>query len=298
METKKNQFESINLAIVLFLVKGSIFSKIALPIFFFDTNWIYIILLWALFSNILWVLIHEGIHYVLFKNKKINNLATRVLSILFGSPFRILQAGHLLHHSFNRTKEEVTDLYNPNNTNTFIAYIKYYFWILFGLYFFELLSNLILFVPKNILIKIQNQYMHSKVKYNFIKFILKNLQEIKIDALGIIFLYSLIFVLYGSKWWLVVIFLFLRGFFISIMDNVYHYGTKENQVLFGYDLKMPRFLEIFLLNSNLHGFHHKKPNIPWYEVKQKFFNEGYSYHAGFFKQLIRQLKGPIKNFNI
>lgn len=295
---KKNQYTVINFGLVSFFIGCSLFFFIFLPIFFKDTNWLFLLLVWALFSNPLWVLIHEGIHFVLFKNKKINLYFSRVLSVLFGSPFRILQIGHLLHHSFNRTRDEVTDLYNPKNTNTFKAYIKYYFWILFGLYAFEIFSNFLVFIPDSLLKKIERNYSFNKLLRNFIYMFRIHKKEIFIDSVIIIFFYSTVFFIYSEKWFIVLFFLLIRGFLISTMDNVYHYGTKENQILFGYDLKMPSFLELFLLFSNHHGFHHKKSRVPWYENKSQFLKRGYSYHGNFFRQFLKQFRGPIKNFNI
>ncbi len=293
-----NRFEFINILVAGFLIIGSVIIKLFLPLFYMDSFYIYLIVVWAFFSNIFWVLIHEGIHYILFKNKFLNNFFSRVLSIFFGSPFRVLQIGHLLHHSFNRTKEEVTDLYNPNVTNVFIAYLKYYFWIFFGLYFFEFLSNLLFFITKKVILLIQKNSYNSKIRYYFLSMLLRYYKETKFDSFVIIVFYGIVFLLYASKWYLVLAFLLIRGFLISIMDNVYHYGSKENQILFVYNLKMPFLLKLILLNSNLHGFHHKKPNIPWYEAENKFTQYCDSYHGSFFIQFINQFKGPIKNYSL
>lgn len=293
----RTPFEYLNLIFVLFFIVGSIFFQIILPIFF-DSYWLYSLLVFALFSNVLWVLIHEGIHYSLFKNRTLNNFFTRILSIVFGAPFRVLQIGHMLHHSFNRTEEEVTDLYNPTKTSSFFAYVKYYFWILGGLYYVELLSNFLIFIPKSILEKLKEKYQKSKFKFNFFFMTLIHLKEIRIDAKIILFFYGLVFFLYGQNWYIVVLFLLIRGYLISIMDNVYHYGTKERDVIFGYNLKMPKIMEILLLNSNLHGLHHEKGNIPWYLAREYFEKNNKIFHKDFFVQFFSQFKGPIKNYNL
>jgi fatty acid desaturase len=67
----------------------------------------------ALASNPLWSLIHETIHDSFDPGARVNRAAGRALAIAFGSPWRILRTGHLLHHRFNRTALDRPDEFDP-----------------------------------------------------------------------------------------------------------------------------------------------------------------------------------------
>lgn len=293
-DTLKNSYLTVNLFLTFLYVAGNVFVLFFAPVFFSGSDALLLLALTGLLSNPHWVLIHEAIHGVLFKKKTSNDIAGRVLSIVFGSPFRVLQGGHLLHHGYNRTKEEITDYYNPREIPKWQAVAKYYFWILGGLYIAELLSNFLLLLPKALIEKLRSRYKEtSPIRYNFFSFLVLRWEEAKIDAFLILLLFGVSFFLYGENWYALAVFLLLRGFVISIMDNVFHYGTEPNRVLFGYNLKTNRILEVYLLHANYHGFHHLKPKIPWYEIKDEWKRAGGEFHGNLFPQLVRQLRGPI-----
>ncbi|MCS7204400.1 MAG: fatty acid desaturase [Leptospiraceae bacterium] len=298
-DTLNNKFFYINHLLILVYIIGLNFVYFISPIFLKHTEIFLWIPLLGIFSNPHWVLIHEAIHGVLFKNKSLNDFWGRVLSIYFGSPFRILQGGHLLHHAYNRTKAEVTDIYNPKETSKAVAIIRYYYWLLGGLYITELLVNFIALLPKSVFEKLKIYMKNRSIhKYNYASFILLNWKETKMDGIINILFYSIIFYLYGEFWYVFVGFLLVRGFMISMMDNVFHYGTEPNQISFGYNLKTLRLLEIYLLNANYHGFHHLKPKIPWYLLKTEWLKTNSNYHGNFAKQYFSQLKGPIPTPNL
>jgi fatty acid desaturase len=64
---------------------------------------------WTLASLVLlttpyWSLIHEAIHGTMFTDRRWNDRCGRVLGVLYGSPFPLLKAGHLLHHRYSHTR--------------------------------------------------------------------------------------------------------------------------------------------------------------------------------------------------
>ncbi len=288
---------NMNYLYIIILISILSFVYFIAPVWFKNQTEILILFsLMGLFPHPLWVLIHDSIHGVLFKNQKENDFWGKILSMYLGAPFRILQAGHLLHHGYNRTREEVTDLYNPHQTTKIIANIKYYFWILQGLYISEILSNFVFLIPSQYLSKLKNHHKgKSNLKYNLISFMIIREKEIKWEGFINVIFYSIIFLLYAENSYIFLMFLAFRGLMISLFDNVYHYGTKENDILFGYNLIIPNFLKFYFLNSNFHGLHHQKPKIPWFELENEFINMNKTFDGHLFPQLFRQLKGAIPN---
>ncbi|GIX42340.1 MAG: hypothetical protein KatS3mg129_2073 [Leptospiraceae bacterium] len=298
-DTLKSKYFYLNILLVLFYLMLFNWVYFYVPLKNKNSFLIYFVPLLGIFSYPLWILIHDAIHGILFYSKTANNILGRVLCIYFGSPFRILQGGHLLHHGYNRTNEDINEYYNPERESSILAYIRYYYWLLGGLYLSEFLCNLILFIPDSCLLKIKNFYKNrSRLKYNFIGFIILYKQEIRWDAFINLIFYSIIFYIYGLKFYLFISFLFIRGLIISLMDNVFHYGTQPNKVISGYNLKTSKFIQLLILNANYHGLHHQKPKIPWFFLEKEFIRTKNQYNSTLFKQLLKQFNGPIRSFFI
>ncbi|MDH6129718.1 hypothetical protein [Kitasatospora sp. GP82] len=60
------------------------------------------------------------------------------------------------------------------------------------------------------------------------------------------------------------------------------------------NLRLPRPLEAFALNFNLHDVHHRHPGLRWFELRDTFVVDDGRYHLGWFSAAARQLRGPIK----
>ncbi|MDP6559453.1 MAG: fatty acid desaturase, partial [Candidatus Binatia bacterium] len=102
-------------------------------------------------NNSFWSLIHEAIHELFNPSLHVNAAVARFLLVLFGSPFRLLRLSHLMHHTFNRTPQEATGVYDPEGTSKTRARIGYYGQILGGLYLLEALSPLPFYLPRRLL---------------------------------------------------------------------------------------------------------------------------------------------------
>lgn len=241
-----------------------------------------------------WALIHEAIHNKAHSNPAINEYIGRALSIVFASPFDILRFGHLMHHRYNRTQIDATDLVVGPGRGRLVCGLGYYAKILFGLYVAEVLVCLAVFLPRRAL-----QYVirraQAEIAPHADRQILnpKALARIRIDS-GLI----LVLVI-GSAWlygemiafWLALF--AVRAFMISFFDNVYHYGTPSDKIEAAYNLKLPAIVERFMLYSNLHEVHHLYPSIPWHGKKSAFHRTGGIYHKSMGQAAADQFKGVI-----
>jgi fatty acid desaturase len=289
---------AINVLLALFYIAWNVFQFIILPgaLLPMDRNWGWLLVPLALLTNPFWSLIHEAIHDLFNASKSINGFFGRLLAILFGSPFRILRLSHLLHHKLNRMPVEGTEYYDRETGGRATAAPGYFFQILIGLYLVEVMSPLYFLLPRRWLEQLKNRYLKPQgvsaiLMQNWLG--AESLREIRCDGVLTICWLSFSFYLYGEHWPMLLAALLARGFFISFLDNVYHYETPVSDVFFAKNLKLPALLTKLLLNFNLHGIHHINPAISWINLPQAFEVQGGKYQGNYFAAALRQLHGPI-----
>ena len=287
---------NVTLAVVFIIV--NVYQFIILPSRLLPVNlaWAWTLVPLALLTNSYWSLLHEAIHDMFYPQRSVNAFFGRFLSVLFGAPFRILRMSHLLHHKLNRLPIEGTEYFDRAKSTKARAAPGYYFQILLGLYQFELSSPLFFFLPRRCLVWFQNRFIaaggvSSLLMQNWL--VRESLREIRFDGLLIYLWLTLAFLCYGAHWPLLVGVLLARGFFISFLDNVYHYATPVGDIFYAKNLRLAQPLDKLLLNFNLHGVHHVNPAIPWIDLPNAFEAEAGKFHGGYFTAAWRQLRGPI-----
>lgn len=289
---------ALNLSLAAMHLLLSLYLLFFLPLFLLPLNswWSLTILSVVLFSNPFWSLIHEAIHDMFHPVYRINMAAGRILSVFFASPFRVLRLSHLLHHKLNRTPMEATEIFDLKLTSWLRASPGYYFYILGGLYLYEVLSPLPFFLPRNILSKMERRYFTGNDLAGSLARSLmteESVREMRTDGVLIIVLFGLSLGCYGAWWPLLPAALMARAFLISFLDNVYHYKTPVNDVFFANNLWLPRLLEKALLHFNLHGIHHRNPTIPWIKLPEVFEEQASKFDGNYLTAAVRQLRGPV-----
>ncbi len=255
------------------LIGINLFQFIGVPLL--PPSWAWTLIPIAFTSNTLWALIHEAIH---------GNLSRgfgQVLSCLFGSSFSFLKSGHLTHHVLNRTEEQL-EVLKPGES-LWKARLRYYFFLCGGLYLVELL------LPTALAIKIWSRTSsinQDKFTFEVFKRSEKLIRPITLEAIALVLFLGASATLYGKRWWLLLAILSARGFFISWLDYIYHYGNPVGNPLAANNLKLPSLLKLGILNFNLHKDHHKSPSTPWFKL-----NGGYD--GSYLKAAINVWKGPI-----
>lgn len=97
-----------------------------------------------------WALIHEAIHGHFHAQRSVNDVAGRVLGILFLAPYDGLRFGHLSHHALNARPTERPEIYDPQQRSRLRAITVFYLRLLGGLYLAELLSGPLSLLPRRI----------------------------------------------------------------------------------------------------------------------------------------------------
>jgi fatty acid desaturase len=288
-----------NLLLAILHTIVAIHAYLVLPLCLLPLNaaWGWTLLPVVLLTNPLWALLHETIHGAFHHRPSVNALAGRVLAIGFASPWRVLRVGHLLHHRFNRTPLDRAEVSDVVGIRRVPAVAGYYFQLLIGLYLSQLLSPLAFVLPKSLLVRARRRYCRPE---SFTAHAAAQLirppaiREIRIDGALIAALLGFSAWSYGSHAWMLAALLAGRGFLISFLDYVYHYGTPVGDLRHGRDLRLSPWLSAFLLHFNLHGVHHRHPNRPWYDLPRLFAAKGGCFDGDYFAAALTQLRGPLR----
>jgi fatty acid desaturase len=289
---------AINVGLAALHASLNVYQYFILPLWLLplDYRFAWTLVPLAFLNNPFWSLIHEAIHDMFHPVRRTSIRFGRALSILFGSPFRILRPSHLLHHKLNRTPAEGTELYERGKDPLARAAFGYYFQIFGGLYLVEFLSPLLFFLPVAWLRRINQRFVKTE---SVTGILMQNwtqdeaVREIRIDGLVVLAWLSASVFCYGTHWPLLLAVLAARAVFISYLDNVYHYRTPVNDVFFASNLRLPKLTAKVLLYFNLHGIHHQNPAIPWIHLPAVFQQHSRVFHDNYFAAAGRQLYGPV-----
>jgi fatty acid desaturase len=249
-----------------------------------------------------WALIHEAVHGHLHPDRRLNEALGRALGVLFGAPFAVLRFGHLSHHALNSNPAERPELYDPAATPRWRARAAYYPRLLFGVYFAELASSLVCLLPRRLLAPIVRRVFYEGspgaggMADRAERRLLgdgRRLAQVRLDGvLALLWLGACLW-LYGDHAWAFGLAVLARGAVVSFMDNAPHYAGPLGDAGQGYDTRAPRALAPLILNTNLHGTHHRHPALPWTALPRAFAADGAAYAGSYLAVPWRQLAGPI-----
>jgi fatty acid desaturase len=291
---------ALNVSLLIVHLSVCCLQMFVLPYYLLPNNvwWGLVVVPLAALSNPLWALVHECVHDAFHPKAKVCRFAGRFLSILFGSPFQVLRSTHLSHHKFNRSPlEKGTEMYAADQTSRFRATVKYYSYILCGVYLLEVASALLFLMPKKFIDRFNGRLLEHGdrqekwLAYKFLKD--GRLNEMRVDGLAIVILYGASAIVYRRHWVFFAIMVGLRALLISLMDNIYHYGTPLKVTISGHNLFLPRYLSAGLLHFNYHRVHHAHPNMPWTELPRLYAHTAQNFDDQFSVALFRQFRGPL-----
>ena len=291
-----------NVAISAALIALNVLLYIAIPIWVLPRSlWLAVGLsvLIVVASNTFWAIIHEAIHAKILPSSRWNDTLGRSLCVCFGSPYQLLRFGHLMHHKFNRSPIDRVEVVEDAPSKA--ATLNYYVKLLGGLYLLELIVAPTSLLPKPMLRGLVMTAFGAEAPDGRTMRIAAEAQllegpgygQMQFDGLLITGMLAVSFWLYGAFWWLLASALLGRAFLISFFDNAYHYGNALDDVLAGYNLKLPVVLERSILNFNMHATHHRHPRVPWSMMPTLFRQDEEAYQFAYFPAAARQLRGMI-----
>ena len=285
-----------NLMISAGIVLYHAFVLVALPLWLLPRNpaWGLVLLPLCWLNSTQWGLIHEGVHKLLLPNSRANETLSRLLSALLGASFHVLRFGHLTHHQLNRDwhSEYV-------QRRSLKAHFDYYWNLLVGLYVSEVASSLLLaVVPRATFVRLARtsflkEYPQVAVTGERVFYERGAIRAVRQDALAVLLVYGAAFWLYGVHWPMLLGFLGLRALVISLMDNIYHYGTPRDNSRASKELSLPPLLAACILNNNYHETHHLNPLLPWSVLPVANREEDRGFDGGLLAHGLVQFSGPL-----
>ncbi|HEY4353820.1 MAG TPA: fatty acid desaturase [Paraburkholderia sp.] len=250
-----------------------------------------------------WGLIHESIHGQLLPRRAANENLGRALSILLALPFDAVRFGHLMHHRFTREPYDQPDIHQAGERR-WLARLRYLGMLCGGFYLVELLSPCIAFLPVPLVQRLASDTFNAagehgdEIRRRFVDFAssARRRKQTRLDFLAALALYGAAFALYGRWWPVLLLICYLRGAWISLADNMPHYGVEPDRPGRAHNFKLARGWRTVVMNHHLHCLHHLHPTLPWSALPRLAANaddagavvEG----GGYFSALARQFRWP------
>lgn len=298
-------YQTLNRLLLAFYAGSSLLAYLVLPLLarFHDTAWVWGLLPLALIANGYWATLHEAIHGQLLTRADHNRHAGRVLAILWGSSFRLLRFGHLMHHRFNRHKLDRPDSYDPATTGVGIARLRFFAEMMGGLYVIEVLTPALYLMPQAWVHRlVSGLYAGDEAPMPRLRPLAeqalagpKGIAEIRADALWAWSLLIIGGLAWGVYWPAFLAFVLGRGLLVSMLDNVYHFRTPLDQVDYAYNLSLPAPLQRLFLNMNMHRVHHRRMHLAWWQLPRQFTQDREQFDGSLLVGAVKQLYGPAPN---
>ena len=257
-------------------------------------------------SNGLFAVLHEAIHRSLAPTTRLpvigismNDLLGRIVGIAFGSPFDFVAIAHVTHHRVNRTPDEHVEVYDQalNVSGRRSLVFGYYCFLLGGLYAAEMIVPMVCLLPRHLGESLLTRaFAADPMASQVLRRIFRSpyrFRSIRIDAWIILASMVASAVLYGHYLWILAIHFLIRAFLISFLDYLYHYGSPLGDRLHGYNLRLPRWMSVVILNFNYHGIHHRFPALPWRALERVFTDQSLVFDNDYLAQAVSQLRGPM-----
>ncbi len=293
----------VNAWLTLLALTASLSQFVLVPVFLLPqapVDACIIVFLLSLLTPINRALLHEAIHGRLLQQRSWNDWLGRMLAIASGIAFDAICFGHLAHHRFPRHALDRADIIKPG-ANRIVAIVHYYGGLLGGIYLREILWGAILLLPRKAIEFLTDQALKDDATLSALRGAVRRnldrrLGRARIDLRFVAFVYVGSFYLFG-EWWPILLFgIAMRALIISLQDNVAHYGTPAVLGAAAHNSFASRWACLFMLNQNLHGIHHDRPEIPWSKLPIIFKATGNHYAGGYFSLLMRQFNGPKESF--
>ena len=218
-------------------------------------------ILFAVVMNSVYSIIHEAEHGILFDDRRLNDGAGVLMSLLFPAPFHLIRQGHIGHHQRNRSDDEAFDFWFDGE-HPLWKRLQFY-GILTGFYWLVVVmsSAVVLLVPgwlrgsKFGFDRPSAAFMDSlnPASWRLIRFEAALVIAAHISLLAwldfALIPYAVMYMVFGISW--------------SAMQYVHHFGTERDVLNGARNLWIAWPIDVLWLNHNWHLTHHRHPTIPW-----------------------------------
>ena len=247
-------------------------------------------LLYGIFMNLGYALIHEAEHGILHPGRRVNLWAGVILALLFPAPFHLIRQGHLGHHMRNRSDDEAFDFYFEGESRLWRWLQLYgtltgFFWATIAL------SNVLSALAPSLLRKASTPFDRSTAA----------LQEslnprherwIRLEALAAMALHAGMMTLFSVPPLRYAAVLCGFGFLWSAMQYAHHFGASRDVLAGARNLRTLWLLDRLWLNHNWHLNHHLRPTVPWIHLPRLFDGPEYRNRGSLAWAYLCMWRGP------
>lgn len=216
--------------------------------------------------NSVYFAIHEAEHGLLFSNRRCNELAGTILSVLLPAPYTFIRSVHLAHHVHNRSDDEVFDLYFEEDP----AWWKklQFFGILTGGFWLSLVAGNIALamIPMRWLSKAMELDRPSAAVIRYVN--RRNQWWIRVEAWMVLLFHSTVCWLLGPLAIRYGLMYLVFGMSWSTLQYVHHYGTCRDVLRGAKNLRYGWPLDVLWLNHGWHLTHHLHPTVSWLHLRR------------------------------
>ncbi len=253
----------------------------------------------SLVTPLMRALMHEAIYNRLATGRRLNDVLGRALAVTSGIALDPIRFGHLTHHRFARHELDRPDVIEPGKSRV-VACATYYLGLLGGMHVREMAASLAMLLPKSALLFLAEHGVPKDDSLRVLRGAIRRtldrrLRRARTDLFLAALIYALAFYLYGAWWPVLVAAVAVRALIVSLQDNAAHYGTPAVLRAPAHNARLARFARTFMLNGNLHGVHHERPELPWTALPQ-VPRATEDLTVGYLALIMRQLKGPRRAF--
>jgi len=246
-----------------------------------------------------WGLAHESFHGGFSRDAGRNRAAGRVLGWFLFMSWDLIRFGHLMHHDANRHLYDRPEVLEGGQSRLAGA-PAYFAKLLGGHAAISVLSSLGVLVPealtRRVIERVGDDPELTKIRGAALRAFTnaERRTRIRIDLIVIVLLAAAAVWAWGPAWPVFAASLGLRWMTLSLLDNAPHYGTALDSARAARNTWIPAWLRVWVMNQNLHGVHHRLPDLNWRELPPEFRRQGGGYACSWFAQVLRQFRGPLR----
>jgi fatty acid desaturase len=179
--------------------------------------------------------------------------------------------------------------------------LKFYGGLLGWIHLREIFASAVMLLPRRAIIFLTEHVLPKDDSISVLRGALRRtldrrLRRARVDLMFVALIYAGALCLYGDLWPILLVGVAARALIISVQDNVAHYGTPAVVGAPAHNSKASRWASLFMLNQNLHGVHHDRPELPWNVLPSALESTGSSYAGSYLALAIRQFHGPRQSF--
>ena len=211
-------------------------------------------------------MVHEAEHHILHQNKKLNYTMGYLLSLLFMAPFTFFQQCHIGHHKRNRTDFEMFDLHYEHQSRGWRSFYLHIGRLGFQWILLPFSTFLFLFFPR---VLTGSFFRMDLMTEGMLSGLYKEtIPRIRLESLGVALFHILLFWGLDFAWQNYLIMYLVHGFIWSSQNYVNHAYSERDIINGAHNHKLPKWLQAFYLNFNLHLAHHQHPKVPWLYLEE------------------------------